>query len=80
MMYYIPETKQVINSYQLLRYVYTNISLPENVNIPELGVYVLYVDEIPNYDPLTQNLEIDSIDLREDGYYYQSWKITPAEA
>ena len=78
-MYYIPETKQVVNSYQLLRYVYANISLPQNVNIPELGVYILHVDEIPNYDPLTQNLEVDSIDFREDGYYHQSWKITSAE-
>lgn len=73
--YYFPATNTYIYSYFALQKAFPTMSLPENVDIPDIGAYILQYTEQPEFDPDTQYVDNGTPELREDGRYYQVWVI-----
>ena len=74
MRYYIPSTSKIIESYNELRGEFPNVSLPKNVDIPELGVYILYFAELPEFDIETEYAELGDV-IFTGTRYEQQWVI-----
>lgn len=75
--YYEPSTGNIY-SYTQVRYMYGHISIPKNKNLPELGLYLFFLDPIPDLEE-NQYFLPDIVELRDDGFYYQTWVVITVE-
>lgn len=73
--YYMPSTGEYIGSYVELQRLYPNTSIPRNIDLPDIGVYILQYTDMPEYDENTQWIENGVPELGEDGRYHQVWII-----
>ncbi len=75
-LYYIPAEDLIIDSYEVLRRRFPNVSLPRNKDMPELGVWLIHYTDQPEIDWEVQTLEQGTPEWNEEEQtYYQTWVI-----
>ena len=77
--YYSLDTGQFY-VYSQLRYLFPNVSIPRNKDLPELRMRILY--KTPQPEPLEGHYAImDAPEYRPQVYrYYQTWKQVPIDS
>lgn len=78
-LYYSPSTSTFYNSYNHLRHSFPAYSVPNNVDIPELGIYQLWYTEMPEEPEgfyVTAGVPVFN---EEDQHWYQTWVLVEEE-
>lgn len=75
--YYDPTIPEVYSSYQAIRYLHPNMSLPKNKDLPSLNLYQIFYTTPPEdegyYASFKQWPELNE----ELGIYEQAWELLP---
>lgn len=72
--YFDPTIPQIYQSYQTIRRLHPDKSLPKNQDLPELNLYQIYVTPQPEPIDDKHYVALSTPTLNEeDGHYYQTW-------
>lgn len=72
--YFYTETNTIYPSYQSIRHLYPNTSIPKDKDIPSLSLYVIHATD-PGEAPEGSYWKQELPELREDGQYYAVWSL-----
>lgn len=73
--YYLPEQQKVLVNFWAARLEFPNVSIPEGVDLPELGLYVINIKDFPVDTPDEGKYwSPGALPDLINGKYYQSWE------